>query len=446
MSRVEDFLKQYTSSSTRKTYTYALKEFFGSVYGKCEGPELEAFGERYFAERCKYDNERRTWSFIDKEKIEQDIKDFMSRHIKAPPKTRRLQMSAIRTFLRENHVELEEYFWIHLAKTIRGSKAVTQDKVPSTVELRKIITHMPIQGKALYLTLASSGMRIGETLKLELDDLDLNSDPCKVTLRAAYTKSGNKRVTFISREAKEAVVEWLKTRADYIRAASEKSLYRPGYKISQKEFEAAKQARLESEKRLFPFDEATAYAIWKNATRKAGFNGKDKTTKRNEMHPHTLRKFFRTKMAQLVEVDAVEALMGHDGYLTNEYRRYEPEELAKFYQQGEPAVLIFTDAGEIQKVKADLAETKEHQRTIIEGLQAENYNLKEQQRKQQEQIEGQQKDLDDLKDVVEHLMKQQYDQAEYKSNSEIAKKLGLGPTKEQQAEALKKARESRNKK
>jgi len=58
--------------------------------------------------------------------------------------------------------------------------------------------------------LASSGMRIGEALQLELDDLNLNSYPAKIYIRGEYTKSGNPRIAFIFSEAKEAVEEWLK--------------------------------------------------------------------------------------------------------------------------------------------------------------------------------------------------------------------------------------------
>jgi len=55
-------------------------------------------------------------------------------------------------------------------------------------------------------------MRIGEALQLKLDDVDLNSDPVRVNLRAEISKSGNMRISFISSEAKEAVAEWLKVR------------------------------------------------------------------------------------------------------------------------------------------------------------------------------------------------------------------------------------------
>ena len=67
---------------------------------------------------------------------------------------------------------------------------------------------MPIHGKALTLILASSGMRVGESVRLKLSDIEFDRDPVRIKIRAKYTKTGKRRITFISPEAKEAVEEW----------------------------------------------------------------------------------------------------------------------------------------------------------------------------------------------------------------------------------------------
>ena len=53
----------------------------------------------------------------------------------------------------------------------------------------------------------------------------------------------------------------------------------------------------------------------------------------------------------MIPVDVVEALMGHEGYLTEVYRRYSIEDLAKFYKQGEYALLVFTESGKVGRPK-----------------------------------------------------------------------------------------------
>lgn len=107
-----------------------------------------------------------------------------------------------------------------------------------------------------------------------------------------------------------------------------------------------KYEKLAEDSRLFPFENNMAYMVWKNELKKAGFLKKDKSTNRHTVHPHILRKFFCTKMATLTPVDIVEALIGREGYLTEVYRRYNPEDLANFYKKGESSLSVFTNGAE----------------------------------------------------------------------------------------------------
>ena len=70
---------------------------------------------------------------------------------------------------------------------------------------------MDSKGRGLFLILISGGTRIGETLSVNLEDLDLDNDPPMIRLNH-NTKSGNRRIVFISEEAKLAIKEWLKYR------------------------------------------------------------------------------------------------------------------------------------------------------------------------------------------------------------------------------------------
>jgi len=365
MGRVEEFLKMYRSHNTVKAYRWALTEFFRSVYGEDEG-RLEEHAERYF-------NEKRD--------VEKDIENFLAAINDKPPKSVRLCLTAVRTFLIENDVELPVKFWRRLIKRVRGSRALTLDKVPSNAELRRIIMHMPVHGKALFLTLASSGMRIGEALKLKVEDVELDTKPVRVNIRGEYTKTGNSRVAFVSREAAEAIQEWLKVRSQYIEAAAGKS-HRYG--------------KPTEDQRLFPFEANTAYAVWKNALRKAGFLKKDAQTNRHTVHPHVLRKFFRTRMGSVIPVDVVEALMGHEGYLTEVYRRYSHEDLARFYSLGEAAVSVLAETEEVAKLRVEVEERNRQLQALVNGLTAENMELKQRLQKLEQKLSEIEKMLAEL--------------------------------------------------
>jgi integrase len=310
MGKVENFLNMFNSKNTINAYKWCLSEFFKSIYNiKIENFEiLEKLAENYLLENRNY---------------EEDIEKFFILIKDKPPKTIKLMLTAVKTFLIENGIETKEAFWRRLRKRIKGSRALTLDQVPSNQELKQIILHMPIHGKALTLLLASSGMRIGEALKLKIEDIDL--EKCRINIKGEYTKTGNPRIAFFSKEAREMIKEWLKVREDYLKRSVKRSIV---YKKSLED------------RRIFPFEMPVYYEIWKRAVKKAGFEKFDSSTKRQLVHPHVLRKFFRTRMATVIPLDVVEALMGHEGYLTEVYRRYSIEDLEKFYSQGESVVLI----------------------------------------------------------------------------------------------------------
>ncbi|MEM0172794.1 MAG: hypothetical protein QXE05_12915 [Nitrososphaeria archaeon] len=80
-------------------------------------------------------------------------------------------------------------------------------------------------------------------------------------------------------------------------------------------------------------------------------------------------------MATVIPVDVVEALMGHEGYLTEVYRRYSVEDLSKFYKQGEYTLLVFAGE-EFSKLRAEIEEQNRQLQQIINGLISENMQLK----------------------------------------------------------------------
>jgi integrase len=357
MSKVKKVLDNYDNPQTKRNFEVAITQFFGSIYGEGSFANLEEIAEQYFSEERNH---------------KEDIQNFLRSLNGLAPLTVKLKISNVKTFLLENDIELKQKFWKKISRRIKGSRALTLDRIPTNTELKKILLHMPIQGKAINLSLESSGMRIGELLKSNIDDLYLNENPARIQIRGEITKTGNSRHAFFSREAKEALTEWLKVRDDYLKAAVAKShLYDKSLEDS----------------RIFPFDKAVAYSMWKIALHKSGLNGKDKSTGREKIHPHVLRKFFRTRLGSVIPVDVIEALMGHEKYLTEVYRKYSLEDLRKFYLKGESALLVFTDAAEVTKLRQEVEEhahkiqkeVDERNKTLqslVNGLTSENLELK----------------------------------------------------------------------
>ena len=349
-NRWQRFISTFSSKSTIATYKSSIKRFLRHIYGD-SFTKVEDAVERYFSEDRDY---------------QEDVRSFFASIKEHPPKSIWTWLSAVRTLLIENSIDTELRFWRGLRRRTKGKRAVTVDKVPTKEELRRLFLNMGAKGTAFFQMLASSGMRIGEALQLQLDNIelteakDLDKKPTTIHIRGEYTKSGSKRIAFMSREATKAMEGWLGIREASLKTAIARSRGR----------------KSKEDNRIFPFEIGNMYAVWNGALDKAKLNGVDKTTSRRKMHPHVLRKFFRSQMATVIPVDVVEALMGHEGYLTTVYRKHSQEQLEEFYLRAEHTVLIFAETGDITKLKKEMEESHGKLVDTITDLNTDKRELK----------------------------------------------------------------------
>lgn len=360
MLSIKEFTELYGNPSSKSAYRAGVFSFLEFIYnfkrqGKRstmeETEQFEKFAKQYFTEGRNYAN---------------DLQRFASNH-NVPPKTIKLYMTAVKEYLLQNDIEISQ----KQAKNIRNKMvkggARTIEKDLDTDTLRKIISHMDIKGKALMLTLASSGMRIGEALSLNIKDIDLTSTPPVITIRGRKTKTGQNRITFANKEAKEALIEWLKVRNAYLTSAVNRN----------KGFVEAGigTPKSESSDKLFPFSDGVAGQIWLNAITNAELLTRDDETNRIQLHIHQLRKFFRSQLALKCPVDIVEALMGHSSYLSEAYRRYTQKQMAEHYLNNEH-LLYVSMPQDIQRIESEFKEELNNNRKLLENLFLENSDLK----------------------------------------------------------------------
>jgi integrase len=360
MISIKEFTDLYGNTSSRIAYRAGIFYFLEFIYGykrkskkstKEDMEQFEKLAKQYFTEGRNYAN---------------DLQRFASNH-DVPPKTIKLYMAAVKEYLLQNDIEISQ----KQARAIRNKMvkggARTIEKDLDTDTLRKIINHMDIKGKALVLTLASSGMRIGEALSLNVKDIDMSSNPPIVTIKGRNTKTGDNRISFINKEAKEALVEWLKVRDSYLASSvnRNKGLVEAGIG----------NPKSESTDKLFPFTDNVSSQIWLNAITKAELLTRDGETNRIQLHIHQLRKFFRSQLALKCPVDIVEALMGHSGYLTEAYRRYSQKQMAEFYQNTEH-LLYVSMPQDIQRIESEFKGQLDTNRKLVEEVVLENHELK----------------------------------------------------------------------
>lgn len=337
---VEDFLSNFTSSNTIRGYRCHLKDFF-EVIGKDP--------DNYIIDVRRLDYNQRLDIL---EEYEKDIKKFWKWKIKnvSAPKTVSNATNCVKVFLKQYRIQLDDIVWEDIRRRGTGNKPVTQEKPMTKEMLKEILIHGDAKAKAMFLVLASSGMRIGELVKINLRDVDTTSKPTKIIVRydgPNTVKNKSSRSAFISDEATVALQEWLKIRT----ASMDLAVKRTNFPNVKKIFD---------NNRVFPFKENNVRTIWNGLIEKAGYDQKDVKTDRYLVHVHLLRKFFRTRFSRQNR-DVAEVLMGHDGYLGGTYLRFTPEELREEYLKGMNHLLIFETAinsEELKNLQVEFEETK----------------------------------------------------------------------------------------
>lgn len=364
MGKMSDFLALYPKQNTFRNYRAGLMAFADWKYGP----------QRQGREATR--NELETYERLIDEYLASDpdyLQDFIQytaagAAAKKAPHTARNHFVIWKEFLAEQGIEIKTRELKRIRTKLPKGSTRTIERDLDHDTLRALVHHMDIKGKALFLTLASSGMRIGEALALTLDDIDLNQEPVFLQIRGENTKTGEQRYSYISREAQEAIIEWLKVREAYMVQAQNKNagFINHGY--------SGPRPDPSEDNRLFPFAMKTAHDMWETAIKNAGLQERDKSTNRYTLHIHQLRKFFRSQLALAIPVDIVEMLMGHSGYLTDAYRRFTKKQTAEYYLKGEYLVSVQA-IKEISRMEGELKQELQNQQDTIVHLVTQNDRL-----------------------------------------------------------------------
>jgi len=345
----DKFIKLHNKRNTRKHYTRILKQFFIAINIRDFAPKIEAFeGSTY--ERYAYEiNLAKLYAevyFKDGRDYETDVLEYCRTKVgKIAPKSYKAIVAVLKKFFLYNEVPLSEVVWQSVRNWNRGSHPISRDKVPTPEILAKVIKHLPLRGRALFLTLISSGMRIGEALSIKLEDIYLDEDPPRIELYNTKTRTGFGRDVYISNEAREAIEDWLLSRDRYVT-----------------------HRRMSMDRRLFPFTRSICYTMWNGALRKTGYNERCRRTKRRVYHIHTTRKFFATFHRGDPEVK--EYLLGH--YDIYNRPEFDSEYVVEQYKLGEENVTIFEPSSDILKElelqRKQIAQMKMYMDRIVKEL------------------------------------------------------------------------------
>ena len=249
------------------------------------------------------------------------------------PSTIRTYITALKAFMLDNDVE---YSTEKLrAKTVMpAAYYVSTDRAPTSQEVKRILQFAKLPTRAAILTLASSGLRIGELVTLKVADIRFGDSghPSRITVKAARSKSRKPRTTFTTSEATDSLKQLLGD--------------------EQKDPNTL----------IFPAGKDALYRCIIRAIQKAGLEVKDGP--RNELHPHSFRKyFFSNCLAAGIDRGLVENWMGHQFALDTNYLRMSEAELQKEYLKAADRLTFLTGVHpevtqEVESLRAEVDRLK----------------------------------------------------------------------------------------
>ena len=190
----------------------------------------------------------------------------------------------------------------------------------------------PLGLQALFAFLISTGCRIGDALKVRVQDIQFGQMPGRVLFYADQTKTGEPRVSFLTTRTLALLKEWLLEQ------------YGKGVALSEEQVFAPLHSEDNAYHRIMPY-------LKKAELTEIGHDGKW------TVHPHTFRTFNLNQAKKAgYDRDWAETLVGHNIGVQAHYQDIE-EMAGSWLEKVEPRLdklMFYTEPDSMQKPKEDL--------------------------------------------------------------------------------------------
>lgn len=247
--------------------------------------------------------------------------------------TIRCRLAVLRAYYIENGVQFR-----NMEMKVLNARRHTEpeDKPISLEHLQKMMDITDERGRAFISVMISTGMRAGEAAQLKVKDWDRKDT---ITIPGKIAKNGRGGKVYLTDEAIEYLEIWMNCRDRFVRESA----------IHSAVFARAGICPVQTgkEDRLFASGYTGLNMMFKRLYQK--IDG-EKGSYRGKITPHSMRKYFRTQLAAGgLNIDIVEKLMRHSGYLSGSYVRLTDEEIRKAFHEKEAALYITRVDHRIQK-------------------------------------------------------------------------------------------------
>ena len=251
-------------------------------------------------------NDRYDWSTVDSAQI-RDFAAFVHRQGRSPASIRRLLSSArnfFRFLARESVIEINPVQDVSAPKmTKRLPRALDVDQIDRLLSMPED-GFLDKRDRAMLELFYSSGLRLSELVRLDLQDVDLGEGSARIR-----GKGNKQRQVPVGRKAVQALSVWLAARANLLKGDSEALfISKRGRRLSVRSV----QSRLDYRSRQMGLHQ--------------------------RVHPHMLRHSFASHLLESCgDLRAVQELLGHADISTTQiYTHLDFNHLARVYDEAHP--------------------------------------------------------------------------------------------------------------
>lgn len=273
------------------------------------------------------------------------------------------RLRELKSFLDWNEVSLN---WKRVKSASPPSHMVSNDRPPTVEEIRTLLKYADVRDKAIILSMASSGVRVGALPCLNVEDLTIR--PSGAGILTVYRGDPEQYSALVSPEAVQAVSDYLDARRRIgEKVGGQSPLFRNRWDYQKLEGDrtvtrnslapdVAKRLNVEGVKKIVD-------RLWIRSGLKVRHGRSEWKTN------HGFRKFFKTQGGRAgMNPDDVEVLLGH-------FHPYHKPSLETLEAEYVAKALPYLAISESESLKAELQEKDEKHESEWTKVRLENLEL-----------------------------------------------------------------------
>ncbi len=321
------------SEKTKITYQTALNHFRAFSESEYNCDETQVVMKIKSEELDMYQVIRNFVIYLDKKNIK--------------PQGLRSYLSGLKGYLRHWGIRINSDDYKQMVKI---PKVVRTREIPLTKEMViRIMRNSPPKLQTVILLSCSSGLRIGEIVQLKLSDIEFDSEPVKINVRAEIAKGGSSRETYVTAETANALKDYLRKHFGWQEEQANWNLQETVIfgRLSQNNIDSVAKNPAQSSQQMLQA------ALRREISKIPELSIRNENGRR-AIHFHAFRKYFRTILGNVCGRDYAEALMGH-GFYMDTYYQLPDEKKKQMYLDAEPH-LTLSDFETVEKNIKKLSE------------------------------------------------------------------------------------------